>query len=368
MNVFFYPKNHQFPEESSLSSSHGANGDSPPIAPRTTSLLKDLVPYDKVGNRKESLYDDPQELIRKFILDSQDHVNDEVVYEQPSNVDVIDLSNTYTADLTQAKTVINFTYNYDKSNKSEGKPDLDQSQKVIEVPYLARGKQKLSPYQVAAIASVDPNNNEADTIHPDETEKLGTLDFIAILQGIQQRKENLDLVWETQSSVIVESDDQAVYLTGAEIHREIDWSVTIQSSSQRRMNLNEVSVYHPRKANLTIMDTLNESLGLQQRPKELGIQHKADEEKTDQERMFTVGKWVSNVRIPKDGESGVYSSSNPASPSSPQKLVVPCYWPTSLDVFWRSNIEKKTVCGNLSPCRLRDRKFKECSRLYTLLR
>ena len=194
MNVFFYPKNHQFPEESSLSSSHGANGDSPPIAPRTTSLLKDLVPYDKVGNRKESLYDDPQELVRKFILDSQDHVNDEVVYEQPSNVDVIDLSNTYTADLTQAETVINFTYNYDKSNKSEGKPDVDRSQKVIEVPYLARGKQKLSPYQVAAIASVDPKNNETDTIHPDETEKLGTPDFIAILQGIQWRKENLDLV------------------------------------------------------------------------------------------------------------------------------------------------------------------------------
>ena len=107
------------------------------------------------------------------------------------------------------------------------------------------------------------------------------------------------------------------------------------------MNLNEVSVYHPRKASLTIMDTLNESLGLQQRPKELGIQYKVDEEKTDHERMFTVGKWVSNVRIPKDGESSVYSSSNPASPSSPKKLVVPCYSPTSLDVFWRSNIEKK---------------------------
>ena len=80
--------------------------------------------------------------------------------------------------------------------------------KKLQVSYLVRGKQKLSPYQVAAIASVDPNNNEADTIHPDETEKLGTLDFIAILQGIQQRKENVDLVWETQSSVTVESDDQ----------------------------------------------------------------------------------------------------------------------------------------------------------------
>ena len=127
-------------------------------------------------------------------MDSQDHVNDEVVYEQPSNVDVPDLSNTYTADLTQAGTVVNFTYNNDKSNKSEAKPDADRSQKVTEVPYLARGKQKLSPYQVAAIASVDPKYNETDTIHPDETEKLGTPDFIAILQGIQWRKEKLDLV------------------------------------------------------------------------------------------------------------------------------------------------------------------------------
>ena len=42
-----------------------------------------------------------------------------------------------------------------------------------------------------------------------------------MLQGIQRRKENLDLVWETQSSVTVESDDKAAYLTGAEIHREI---------------------------------------------------------------------------------------------------------------------------------------------------
>ena len=71
------------------------------------------------------MYDDPQELVRKFILDSQDHVNDEVVYEQPSNVDVPDLSNAYTADLTQAGTVVNFTYNYDKSNKSEAKSDVD---------------------------------------------------------------------------------------------------------------------------------------------------------------------------------------------------------------------------------------------------
>ena len=71
------------------------------------------------------------------------------------------------------------------------------------------------------------------------------------------------------------------------------------------------------------MDTLNDSLGLQQRPKKLGIQYKTDEERTDQERMFTVGKWVSNVRIPKDGESSVYSSSNPASFSSPKELVVP---------------------------------------------
>ena len=51
----------------------------------------------------------------------------------------------------------------------------------------------------------------------------------------------------------VESDDKSAYLTGAEIHREIEWSVTIQSSSQRRMNLNEVSVYHPPNENLTII-------------------------------------------------------------------------------------------------------------------
>ena len=91
------------------------------------------------------------------------------------------------------------------------------------------------------------------------------------------------------------------------------------------------------------MDTLNDSLGLQQRPKKLGIQYKTDEERTDQERMFTVGKWVSNVRIPKDGESSVYSSSNPASFSSPKELVVPWYSPTSLDVFWRSKIEKNSL-------------------------
>ena len=53
----------ELPEESSLSSSHGASGDSPPIPPRATSLLKDLVPSDKVGNRKGSLYDNPQELV-----------------------------------------------------------------------------------------------------------------------------------------------------------------------------------------------------------------------------------------------------------------------------------------------------------------
>ena len=94
---------------------------------------------------------------------------------------------------------------------------------------------------------------------------------------------------------------------------------------------------------MTIIDTLNNSLGLQQRPKELRIQYKADEERTDQERMFTVEKWVSNVRIPKDGESSVYSPSNTASPSSPKELLVPWYSPTSLDVFWRSNIEKNSL-------------------------
>ena len=333
----------ELPKESSISSSRGAVGDSPPIPPRTTSLLRDLTPSDKVGDRRGSLYDDPQELDRKFVLYSQDHVNDEVVYEQPSNADVPDLSNTYTAGPSQSGTVINFTYNYDKSNKSEAEPDVDRPQKVIEVPYLARGKQKLPPYQVSAIASVDPNNIETESIHPDETEKLGTPDFIAILQGSQRRKENLELIWETQSSVTVESDDKAAYLTGAEIHREIEWPVTVESSNQRRMNSNEVSVYHPLNEDVSIMDTLNDSLGPQQRPKELRIQYKADEERTDQERMFTVGKWVSNVRIPKDGESSVYSSSNPASPSSPKELLVPWYSPTSLDVFWRSNIEKNSL-------------------------
>ena len=154
-----------------------------------------------------------------------------------------------------------------------------------------------------------------------------------MLQGIQRRKENLDLVWETQSSVTVENDDKAAYLTGAEIHREIEWPVTVQSSSQRRMNSNEVSVYHPSNENLTIIDTLNDSLGLQQRPKELRIQYKADEERTDQERMLVVEKCVSNVRIPKDRESSVYSPSNTASPSSPKEFLVPWYLPTSLDVF-----------------------------------
>ena len=81
------------------------------------------------------------------------------------------------------------------------------------------------------------------------------------------------------------------------------------------MNSNEVSVYHPPNENLTIIDTLNDSPGLQQRPKELRIQYKADEERTDQERMLAVEKCVSNVRIPKNRESSVYSPSNTASPS-----------------------------------------------------
>ena len=102
-------------------------------------------------------------------------------------------------------------------------------------------------------------------------------------------------------------------------------------------------MYGSLNEDVTITDRLNGSIGPQQRPKELRIQYKADEERTDQERMFTVGKWVSNVRIPKDGESSVYSSSNPASPSSPKELLVPWYSRTSLDVFWSSNIEKNSL-------------------------